>query len=126
MSPLAKGLLIFLGGGVGANARYWLSTAMVKSSPVAFPWSTLLINVLGSLIIGVVLARAPKEGAYLLLCVGLLGGFTTFSAFAFEALSLLKRGELGSGLLYMVASSTLCVLAAGIGVLISGGWNTAT
>lgn len=126
MSPLAKGLLIFLGGGVGANARYWLGTAIVRATPAAFPWSTLMINILGSLCIGIILARTPKESAYLLLCVGLLGGFTTFSAFAFEAFALLRRGELGAGLMYMAASSVLCVLAAGVGVWISGGWNTAT
>ena len=124
MSALAKTVLVFLGGGTGACLRYWTGFLLTRSYPSEFPWPTLLINVLGSLAIGAVLARNPRETVYLLAAAGLLGGFTTFSTFSYEAVTLLRRGETASALLYMGLSVGLCVLGAGLGLWLFGTGKT--
>jgi fluoride exporter len=95
-------LLVMLGGAVGAAARYHLGGAIGRSS--VYPWGTLWVNVLGGLLMGALMARAPGETARLLLGVGVLGGFTTFSAFSLETVMLLQRGSAGAALGYVAAS----------------------
>ena len=87
-----------LGGFLGANARYALGVWLVGRWGMAFPWSTLLINVTGSLAIGLILTvlteKLVVDPAWrLLLVVGFLGGYTTFSSYTFEALTLGAEGE---------------------------------
>lgn len=114
---LQSSLLVAIGGGVGAWLRY---AAGRLAGTTAFPWATLSVNLLGSFALGLLagwLARnsAFGEGWRLLLGVGVLGGFTTFSAFSMEMAQLIERGALASAGLYAAAS-----LIAGVGGLFLG------
>ena len=123
MSPLAQSLWVALGAAVGANARYWLGILFKAKVGDGFPWATFSINLLGSFLIGlvaVVLIRREGiwEGWHPLLIVGLLGGFTTFSAFSMENLHLIQAGRLGEMVAYTVAScgAGICLAALGAGL----------
>lgn len=109
-------LLVMLGGALGAAARYHLGGVVGRGS--VFPWGTLAVNMLGGLLMGVLIAREPSEPARLLLGAGVLGGFTTFSAFSLETVTLLQRGALSLALGYVAASVLgACVaLCAGLAI----------
>ncbi len=122
LSTLPPALLVFIGGGAGALLR-WLTgrgmTSMIGVEAVsAFPWATLFANVAGSLAMGVLAAWLARnsdgsaESWRLLLGVGLLGGFTTFSAFSLEMLMLIQRGDHGLAVSYAALS-----VAAGLAAL---------
>ena len=123
LSPLSASLLVALGGGGGAVARYQLGRGMTHwlgaSATAAFPWATLACNVIGSLAMGVLVGwlaqRGGVEGARLLVGVGLLGGFTTFSAFSMELALLIERGMPGLAFSYAAVS-----LLAGLAALFVG------
>jgi fluoride exporter len=123
MSWWATSLLVGSGGFVGANLRYWLTLLSQKLAGEAFPWGTMLINVSGSLLIGIVLGLFLKgqmtESGRLLVAVGVLGGYTTFSAFSYEALNLVHRGQTFAALLYVLGSVVLGILAAAGGLAIA-------
>lgn len=111
-------LLVALGGAVGSVARYGMGLAAVRLFGAAFPWGTLIVNVLGSLAIGVLAARtAEADSARLLLGVGLLGGFTTFSAFSLETVRLMQHQPTQAGL-YVIASLALSVGACWLGTVL--------
>lgn len=106
MSSVPKVLLISLGAVVGANARYWLGVWVTRGETVTFPWTTLAINVAGSIILGLAVAWAAHSAnvadtVILLLGVGFCGSFTTFSTFGFETFSLLNSGAIGSAAAYV-------------------------
>lgn len=110
---MASSLYVALGGGTGAWLRYLVSRVTVQTlGPVAataFPWATLAVNLIGSMAMGLLagwLARfgAHGEGWRLLLGVGVLGGFTTFSAFSLELVTMINRGTPGTALLYAAVS----------------------
>jgi CrcB protein len=113
--------LVFFGGGSGAVARYLLGTAISRqTAPGTFPWHTLTINLLGALLIGAVmetlaLRASLPEGTRLLLVVGVLGGFTTFSAFSLECSLMIERGDYMSAAAYIGASviGTILLVFAG-------------
>lgn len=112
-------LLIAIGSGLGGMARYWLSTAIGARFAGAFPWGTFVVNVLGSVLIGYVLASSDARlspAARQFLAVGLLGGFTTFSAFSAQTLALLQGGKVPVAVVYAVASVLVCLLGCW------GGW----
>ncbi len=100
--------LLSVGGSLGVNARYWLGVAISRWSGPQFPWATLAINVSGSFAIGmlaVLLSRwLPHPHMRLLVVVGFLGGYTTFSSFSVEALGLWERGERPQAVAYVVGS----------------------
>lgn len=112
-------VLLSVGGSLGVNARYWLGVAISRWAGVQFPWATLAINVTGSFAIGllaVLLARwLPHPQMRLLVVVGFLGGYTTFSSFAAEALSLWERGERAPALGYVAGS-----VGAGLAAVVLG------
>ena len=108
-SPLAATAYVALGGGVGSVLRYQLGRMMTHwlgpNVVTAFPWATLTCNVLGSLAMGVLAGWLARHGSggetwRLLLGVGLLGGFTTFSAFSLELMLLVERGQPGLATAY--------------------------
>jgi len=112
MPPL---LLVMLGGAIGAGFRYHVSTMALRFMGPGFPWGTWIINLLGGFLMGVlagVLARSSEGGEQLrlFLGVGVLGGFTTFSAFSLETFNMLQRGEPVMAVAYAVSSVTGSVL----------------
>ena len=116
-------LLVFLGGGIGSALRYAIGRIFNTSSAV-YPWGTFSVNIIGSLLIGVFMGIALKnnnlsENQTLLLVTGLCGGFTTFSAFAYENQQFLKEGDLTSFAIYTLGSLSLGILAVFLGLVIS-------
>lgn len=123
-TPFLSSLSVALGGGIGALLRYqagrWMTGLLGPSIVGAFPFATLAVNAIGSIAMGVlagVLARGGGgEPARLLLGVGLLGGFTTFSAFSLEMVLLIERGQLLFALLYLILSVGLGISGLMIGL----------
>ncbi len=113
-------LLVFLGGGFGSVARYWLGLYM-NSDQSGIPYGTFLANVLGSLFIGIILGLAARsqglsDQTVLLLATGFCGGFTTFSTFAYENHVFLKSGDLLSFGVYALGSFVLGFAAVFAGI----------
>jgi CrcB protein len=112
-------VLLSVGGSLGVNARYWLGVSISRWAGPQFPWATLAINVSGSFAIGlltVLMARwLPHPHMRLLVVVGFLGGYTTFSSFTAEALVLWERGERALGLGYVAGS-----VGAGLAAVVLG------
>lgn len=110
-------LLAAAGGALGSVAR----AVVARVIPTGLlPWGTVVANVSGSLLIGVLMARlaaAPAESvrAQAFWVIGFCGGYTTFSSFSWQTLEQLHRGEVGTALLHVAASVTLCLLATWIG-----------
>lgn len=116
-------LLVFLGGGLGSCLRFLISKSF-NSYFQHFYLGTFLVNVIGCLIIGIVLGLSFKsnylsQSQTLLLSTGFCGGFTTFSAFAFEKHTLLKAGELFHFSLYTLSSIVLGLIAVAVGLWIA-------
>ncbi|MCS7255157.1 MAG: fluoride efflux transporter CrcB [Thermomicrobium sp.] len=111
-------VLVALGGALGATLRY-LVTSWVQQRVDFFPWGTLVVNLLGSFLIGVVLELTVRgflsSQARLFLAVGLLGGFTTFSSFSWETLALLEDGDVLPALLYAGGSLVVGIVLAWLG-----------
>ena len=113
---------IGIGSALGGMARFWLSGVSARLFGEALPWGTLLVNVSGSLIIGFFATLSGPGGRLevdpsmrLFVMVGLCGGYTTFSAFSLQTLSLMQEGAWGLASIYIVASVVLCVLAVWVG-----------
>lgn len=120
--------LLMFGGGVGANARYWLGLLIrTLQGTVAFPWATFAINVSGSIVLGFAAALflhhpdEPRKNWYLLLGTGFCGGFTTFSTFSLETLELLQEGRLLTAAAYVFGSVVAGVFGVWLALKISGG-----
>jgi CrcB protein len=108
-------LLVAFGGALGTLARWGLSTWTARAAGEAFPWGTLLVNVLGCAAIGA-LAAAVKPGPLrIALQVGVLGGFTTYSAFALETWRLAAGGAPARAALYVLATNAACLAAVWLG-----------
>lgn len=117
-------LAIAGGGAIGAVLRYWVSNSTYDLMGKEFPYGTLVVNVAGSLLMGFLaiwLLERTFGGSTLraFLLIGLLGSFTTFSAFSLETLNLMENGQLLSALSNALLSLVLCVLAAGLGVMLA-------
>ncbi|MGE0596930.1 MAG: fluoride efflux transporter CrcB [Hyphomonadaceae bacterium] len=112
-------LLVALGGALGSVARYGVGVLAARWFGLGFPWGTLAVNVIGGLAMGVLAARVgpAEENARLLLGVGLLGGFTTFSAFSLETVRLLEH-HFALATLYVAASLVLSVAACWLGLML--------
>ena len=117
-------LIVFLGGGLGAALRHGVNLASARLLGTAFPFGTLTVNVLGSAIMGALAAYFAFKGDAtqhwrLFFTTGILGGFTTFSAFSLDVAVLYERGQLGPAALYVVASVALSLLGlfAGLAVV---------
>lgn len=113
-------LMVAIGGALGAMARFWVYNALLRWSG-GFPWATLAVNIIGSLLLGLVfvliadrVVMAPALRG--LIAVGFLGAFTTFSTFSLDALGLIQQGAWGQALGYIAASVLVCLLAAAAGV----------
>lgn len=115
-------LLIGLGGALGSMARHWSNGLAAAALGIAFPWGTLIINVLGSMIIGFAAAAMGAGGRFpvsdearLFLMVGICGGYTTFSAFSLQTLTLLQNGEVLPAAGNIGLSVILCLIGVWLG-----------
>ena len=120
---------VFFGGGIGATLRYIvvniLTKAGIVNSAPAFPLPVMLINIVGSFAIGILAQIVSRETfanftySQQFLMVGILGGFTTFSAFSLETLNLLQAGKVGYAAIYVTSSVVLSILAAYVGYVLA-------
>ena len=107
-------LVVFLGGGIGAALRHGVNLLAARLIGTSFPWATLIENVSGSLVMGLFGAYFAFKGDVsqhwrLLLTTGILGGYTTFSAFSLDVALLYERGEMALAALYVLTSVTLAI-----------------
>ena len=121
---VSKILAVAVGGALGASLRYLAAATTHGMLGHAFPYGTLLVNVLGSLLIGYLVVLLPESGhnspvLRLLLITGVLGGFTTYSAFSIETLTLLQEGQMVKAGLNIVLSVLVCLLAVWLGYLLA-------
>ena len=120
-------LLVGAGGALGAMTRYGCGSLIGRWLPMSFPLATLLVNIIGSVLMGVfigLLARyMPPQQAELRLfvAVGVLGGFTTFSSFSLDTIVLIERGALLQAGLYVLMSVVLCLIGLYLGLLMTRG-----
>jgi fluoride exporter len=117
-------LLATVGGAIGAGARHFVNVGFVRWLGPNFPWSTAFINIAGSVLMGVVVAAVAMrfEGSVELrtfLATGILGGFTTFSAFSLDAYALMTRGDTAAALLYVAASVLLSIAGLYVGLTVT-------
>ncbi|MGB7373773.1 fluoride efflux transporter CrcB [Pontixanthobacter sp.] len=129
LSPLAATLNVAMGGAAGAVLRYQLGRSLTQwlgpHAMVAFPWATLAVNVIGSLLMGMLAGWLAKHGGEhngeqwrLLIGVGLLGGFTTFSSFSLEMMLLIERGQWGLSFTYAAVSLLAGLTGLYLGLII--------
>ncbi|MDQ2091915.1 fluoride efflux transporter CrcB [Marimonas arenosa] len=120
---LSNLLQVAIGGAIGAAARYLVNVGAMRVMGPGFPWATLAVNIAGSFLMGVlVVVLAHKDGSTRLaplLMTGMLGGFTTFSAFSLDALTLWERGNIGLTAFYITASVLLS-----LGAIVLALWLT--
>jgi CrcB protein len=115
--------LVFLGGGIGSALRHGVNLFSAQVFGVTFPWGTLIVNILGSFLIGALAAwfalrdTGGAQHMRLFLATGVLGGFTTFSAFSLDFASLFERGDVGQGAAFVVASVVLSLVAIFLGLI---------
>lgn len=116
-------LIVMIGGAIGAGFRYHISKVALQNMGPTFPWGTFIVNLLGGLLIGVLAGALARDGSEeplrLFLGVGVLGGFTTFSAFSLETFDMINRGDVAMAAAYSVASVT-----GSIALLFVGLWLT--
>jgi len=114
-------LLVAAGGAIGASLRHLSGIAAMRLMGTAFPWGTLFVNVLGSFIMGLFIAWIVKKTGVsndmrLFVATGILGGFTTFSAFSLDVANMVERGAMGSAFIYIAASVIISLAAVFIGL----------
>ena len=120
--------LVFLGGGIGAATRHGVNIVAARMLGTGFPWGTLTVNVVGSFVMGLLVAwfafradASVTQHVRLFLTTGFLGGFTTFSAFSLDTAVLWERGTVGIAAAYVAGSVALSILA-----LFAGLWVVRT
>jgi fluoride exporter len=119
---LLKYVMVGMGGALGSILRFWLGSYIGERMGTRFPYGTLVINVSGSFLIGLVFAILTKGAPWspnwrYLIPIGFIGGYTTFSSFEFEAFRTIQDGQLGLGLLYVAVSVIAGFIAVWGGVV---------
>ena len=121
---------IAIGSALGGVSRYWLSGVVARAIGETFPWGTLIVNITGSLIIGIIAALTAPDGrvfigstARLALMAGFCGGYTTFSSFSLQTLALMQDGEWGLAGANVGLSVTLCLAAVFAGYALASSLN---
>lgn len=117
-------IYVALGGAVGAVGRYGVSSLATSIAGFGFPYGTLCVNIIGSLVLGVfiefsALSWSPSHEARTFVVVGVLGSFTTFSMFSLDVISLMTRGETVPALIYMASSLLLSIGAIWLGIMVT-------
>ncbi len=121
---MLKYLLVGVGGAAGSILRFWVGNYIGSRMGVRFPYGTLVVNLSGSFLIGLVLAALTARSQWgpnwrYLIPIGFIGGYTTFSSFEYETLRTIQDGQIGLGLLY-VALSVVCGFVAVWGGVVAG------
>ncbi len=117
-------LQVALGGALGAALRFLAGLGVLRLTGPGFPYAILSVNILGSFLMGVFVVYAAQRGMTHLspfVMTGILGGFTTFSAFSLEAYTLFERGQTGAAGMYVLASVVLSIAGLIAGVMIARG-----
>jgi fluoride exporter len=127
---LASSLAVALGGALGSLGRYWIAELFAALGVLAFPWATLFANVTGSFLIGFIATLTGPDGRLLVApelrqfwMVGICGGYTTFSSFSLQTLTLAQGGEWARAGLNVVLSVSLCLFAVWLGHLAAAALN---
>jgi CrcB protein len=122
--------LVALGGAIGATARYLIAVRLYSQLGIDFPWGTLGVNVLGCFLLGVVVGLVEERGAFSpetrsFLAIGLLGGFTTYSAFTYETWQYLREGDVLLAVAYLFLSLVVgfAAFVVGRGSVVAFGWG---
>ncbi len=107
-------LLVFVGGGIGASLRHFVNVTCARFIGIGFPWGTFIINITGSIVMGLIAGYLAFRGEAtqawrLFLMTGILGGYTTFSAFSLDSALLYERGALGLAAAYVLGSVILSI-----------------
>jgi CrcB protein len=115
-------LWIALGSALGGAGRYWCSGVIARNIGETFPWGTLTVNVVGSLLIGLLATVSEPDGRLLMsttlrqfFMIGVFGGFTTFSSFSLQTLNLVRDGQWVPASLYILGSVALCLVGVWLG-----------
>lgn len=116
-------LIVFVGGGIGSVLRHLVNVLSARALGATFPWGTLTVNVTGSIVMGLfagyfAFKGDAAQGWRLLLMTGILGGYTTFSAFSLDAAALYERGEAGLAAAYVIASVGLSIAGLFTGLML--------
>lgn len=119
-------LLVMLGGAIGAGGRHLVGRALLAALGPGYPWGTLTVNIVGGMAMGALVAlmargTLPQEPTRLLVAVGVLGGFTTFSAFSLDVVTMIERGSWGLALGYALLSVVGSVIALFAGLALVRG-----
>ena len=127
MNPLVI-LYVALGGAIGSVSRFAISHAIESRAGSTFPWGTLLVNVTGSFLIGLIMrhaldAQSLSHEGRLFLAVGFCGGYTTFSAFSYETIRLLEDGNHRRAIIYVLTSVVFSLLATIAGIVAARGFS---
>ncbi len=117
-------MYVALGGAVGAVGRYGVMSMVSSLAGIGFPYGTLTVNILGSLILGIfieisALAWSPSPEIRAMIVIGVLGAFTTFSTFSLDVVTMMTRGENGGAMLYVGTSVLLSISALWAGMAIT-------
>jgi CrcB protein len=123
-------LCVGAGGALGTMLRYWVSGVVAQAYGERFPTGTLVINITGSFVIGVLASLTGPDGRWMVgplprqfFMIGICGGYTTFSSFSLQTLNLARDGEWGYALLYIALSLILCLLGVWLGFMAGDGLN---
>jgi CrcB protein len=120
-------LLVGAGGAIGAMARFGAGSLVGRLWPMSFPLATMLINIIGSIAMGLFVGLMARflptwqEDARLFVAVGVLGGFTTFSSFSLDTIVLIERGEWLMAGAYVLLSVVVCLIGLYLGLLVTRG-----
>jgi CrcB protein len=117
-------LLVFIGGGLGSSLRHTINVVCARYLGTAFPYHTFIINITGSIVMGLIAGYLALKGEAalpwrLFLMTGILGGYTTFSAFSLDAAVLYERGEIGQALFYVLGSVVFSILGLFAGLALA-------
>ncbi len=128
---MANAIWIFFGGGLGSLARWWASGIIAQRFGETFPWGTLLVNVSGSFVIGLFAALTGPDGRWLapasfrqFFMLGICGGYTTFSSFSLQTLSLVEDGEWFKAGANAALSLVLCLVGVWLGHVLAMSLNS--
>jgi CrcB protein len=121
--PVTSYFLVFFGGGLGATLRHLVNLTCARWIGTGFPWGTFIINITGSTVMGLIAGYLALKGEAsqpwrLFLMTGILGGYTTFSAFSLDTALLYERGELGLAALYVLGSVVLSIAGLFAGLVL--------